>query len=569
MRKHWAAALSVLLIALAAGRIAASSRYFTAMIDEPPHIATGMEFLSTGKYQYEHLTPPLARVSVAFLPWLDGKRTIGYPSLWDEGAELVYGDAHWRRTLALARAGTLPFLILACLVVFSWGKWLGGPRAGMFAVLLLTFTPFVLAQAGLATTDMASGATTALAIYAWIRWLESPVLRRAVMLGGATALAVLVKFSVFLYLPVAALAVLAFRLLSLPRGERWGWVRRIPLLRQAVAGAATMAVVLWAGYGFSIGAISDPKNRPYEGVDALLGSSGVLHDLAYTVLEAPVIPMPEFISGVRDVLDRGASGGNFYLLGEVSKSGSPWFFPVALAVKMPVALFLLVGVALLVLLRRRHPLSESWRQWATLAVPFAIVAAGMTSPLTIGLRHMLPAIVVLALAAGYGLDRLVSLGTPGWTLGALAAVSIIVPSLRSHPDYLTYFNLLAGSRPDHVLVGADLSWGQDLGRLADSLKARGVGRVTLAVGNLMSEQHLRAIGFTEPVRAEPWIVPAGWAAFDLQALRLGYSNGAYHPPEAFNWVEQLVPADTIGKTILLYHISPDTSRQLQGRVAPP
>ena len=56
------------LIAAAIGRIALTYSVFNQTWDEPAHVAAGMEWLDRGRYTYEPLHPPLARVMVALGP---------------------------------------------------------------------------------------------------------------------------------------------------------------------------------------------------------------------------------------------------------------------------------------------------------------------------------------------------------------------------------------------------------------------------------------------------------------------------------------------------------------------
>ncbi|MBX5497296.1 MAG: glycosyl transferase, partial [Bryobacteraceae bacterium] len=117
--------------------------------------ACGIEFLDRGVYNYEAQHPPLARVALALGPYFSGVRSIGLPSMWDEGNALLGKGDDYTRILSLARAGILPFFWLASLAVFLWANRVAGRLAALVAVLLFTTTPPVLAHAGLATTDMA------------------------------------------------------------------------------------------------------------------------------------------------------------------------------------------------------------------------------------------------------------------------------------------------------------------------------------------------------------------------------------------------------------------------------
>src|SRR5881275_688786 len=68
------AALAIGLVALATLRIVTTYTVFNHTIDEPAHIACGMEWLDRGTYTVETQHPPLARVLAALGPFLAGRR---------------------------------------------------------------------------------------------------------------------------------------------------------------------------------------------------------------------------------------------------------------------------------------------------------------------------------------------------------------------------------------------------------------------------------------------------------------------------------------------------------------
>ena len=77
-------------------------------------------------------------------------------------------------TLALARAGNLPFFWIGCLGLCTcrqareyWGK-----ATAVLAVFIFTFLPPILAHAGLATTDMACAASLTACFLAAVIWVE-------------------------------------------------------------------------------------------------------------------------------------------------------------------------------------------------------------------------------------------------------------------------------------------------------------------------------------------------------------------------------------------------------------
>src|SRR6266481_2391824 len=138
----------VLLILIAAARLFPTYTIFTATADEPFHIGAGIEWLDRGTYQYEQQHPPLARIAVALGPYLRGIRSQSLSNASDEGNAVLFSNGRYFSNLTLARLGTLPFLILGCVVVWSWGRRWFGRSTAICAVFIFTSLPPILGQAG-------------------------------------------------------------------------------------------------------------------------------------------------------------------------------------------------------------------------------------------------------------------------------------------------------------------------------------------------------------------------------------------------------------------------------------
>jgi 4-amino-4-deoxy-L-arabinose transferase-like glycosyltransferase len=569
-----AAVAIAILIVIALARITGTYAAIGQTYDEAAHIATGMEWLDQGTFLYEPKHPPLPRVTIALGPYLDGQRAFGLTDFWEEGNRILHSGPSYRRTLTLARLGVLPFFVLAALAAGAWGRRLAGPAGAVGAVLLFTTLPLALAHSGVATTDMGITAMLPLTMLLFVRWLERRDAGRSLLLGAGIGLSLLAKMSAVLMLPVSFVAVLAIRWLVMrktaatarPAATSTG--RRI-WLRHAGCVALAAFVVTWAGYRFSLGSLVDPRNRPYEGLDMAVGTTGRLHDVAYRVIEAPVIPAYEFLLGMRQLLEHNGRGHKSFLMDEVRDDGWWYFFPAALLVKTPLPFLVLVvaGSATILMARPRR-----WEALAPLAVAAAILLSVIPSRINIGLRHILPIYPLLSAVAGAGAvalwqrtrqaapARLAAAGLIGWQIVGTAPV---------HPDYLTYFNALAGSRPDRVLIFSDLDWGQDLTtRLLDTLRARGVDSVTLAVGNNIPTPYLRQMGFPPIRRLRPFEYSPGYVAVDLYGLRLGDNTDNSVPSDAFAWAERYQPVAMIGRTIRLYHFPELPPVPLYTRLAP-
>ncbi len=57
--------------------VASTARVFSGTVDEPAHLAAGMQWLSTGDYTYDLQHPPLGRIAAALGPFAHGLRSTG------------------------------------------------------------------------------------------------------------------------------------------------------------------------------------------------------------------------------------------------------------------------------------------------------------------------------------------------------------------------------------------------------------------------------------------------------------------------------------------------------------
>jgi hypothetical protein len=139
---------------------------------------------------------------------------------------------------------------------------------------------------------------------------------------------------------------------------------------------------------------------------------------------------------------------------------------------------------------------------------------------------------------------------------ALLLLLSLVSSLTAHPDYLAYFNVLAGDKPEAFLVDSDLDWSQDVKRLAKRLKEVGAKEVYFnqyAPGDLP-----KFFGFP-PIRPLDVNGPRpGWNAVSITPMKYGLWGGErYVYDRGFEfWPGRLTPAERVGGGILLFYGGP-------------
>jgi hypothetical protein len=520
-------------IALGSLRIVSTYTVFNHTVDEPAHIACGMEWLDRGTYKMEPQHPPLARVMAALGPYLSGIRLQGVwdkdpgqAGMYSEGQSIYYAGDHYDRTLVLSRLGILPFFWIACLAVYFWARRFFGTPTAVVSVGLFSFIPAGLAHAGLGTTDMALTAMLGAAFVAMLAWLENATRRRTVLFGIAGGLAVLAKFSVLAFFPAAvAAALLAYLVGGWPGFRRlFGHVRRLALPLAAACGVGLL--VIWAGYRFHFGP------TPWPGAS---------------------LPAPELWSGIQAVIRHNRYGHPSYLLGQHSIYGWWYFFPVVLAVKTPLPFLALAGFGAVVSLAR-------WRQMCgaylvPLGFALVILGVGMAGHINVGLRHILPIYMGLAIVAAIGTVRLYELAGAGrWAKGALLVLVgwFALTSLAAHPDYLPYFNFIAGDEPERIVADSDLDWGQDMTRLGTRLRELGAASVTFRplVFDFYDRRGLPPIDFGSALKPSP-----GWNAVSItmwKVMRMGLD------PPLTPWPDRttLKPVERVGKGMLLYYLPP-------------
>lgn len=552
------------------GQVHSTLDVFNDTVDEKAHIEAGLEYFQRGVYEYEPQHPPLARAAVAVLPYyvgglrltedrlpglgppvrkpIDEKRLLGESFLW-AGMWRDASTAEYWRTLKLARYGSLAFGLLAVVVVFLWTRELYGEGAATASAALIAFSPTMLAHAGLATLDAAAAATGTAAAYGVWRWAVSPNLLRAAVAGLLLSVAVCTKFSNVVYLAPVVVAYAGL--------YRWWWCNRASgagaTLRQAgVAFLVGMLVVLVV-YRFDFGSIA-PKGSIYVS-EQMMDPNGVAVRWSRFLGSTPLL-VPALVKGLLDVAAHNDAGHASYLLGEWARVGRILYFPIALSVKTTVPLLLLAIWALGAAFRNRDGVQ-------TIAAPLVpllfTLAIAMASDINIGVRHILIAYPLMAVVAGGLFRRLAFENYRQQVRSALLLVllaSHVGMSANAHPNYLSYFNALAGDDPGEVLLDSNLDWGQDVARLGAWAKDNGS---PCLIVRLFATARPEKFGICTQV------LPEEHPDAGLFAISLNFLLGMEGSSPQLRELAESTPLAVVGDTIRIYRITPTQLRML----APP
>jgi len=534
------------LIAAGACRIAATYRIVSEFADEPAHIACGLEWWEKGVYRLEWQHPPLARLMMAAPLYIKGIRLGKFTDKYSDGNDALTARGQYVANLSLARLGTLPFWILACVLVYAIGKRLYGGAVALLALLLFSTLPPVLGYAGLAYTDMAL--TTGVLFFAW-RWMEfvaGPSLRNSLWLGLGASFALMSKYSAIPYLgaAVALTAIVAPRGRSLP-ALRTAGRRRAGLL---LCAALTTFLLCWACFRFSLEPLAWIPGR-HPAVDRRIGRTGALHRVAYWALDTP-LPLTQVFWGVAEVY-RHAENGHFnYSFGKLRRNGTWYYFPALLALTIPAGLIVLAAFGTLDFKRAARAPAPALH--ALYAVPAAVLLVNLLSSINIGFRHNLAFYPFVCLAGGVGCAGMWEwrrFRTAGRALAVTLVGQYLISSAMAHPDYAVYFNFLAGSHPEQICAAS--REGGDVWRLAARLKQLGVTHVCYVNGP--GPLPLEQFGLPPYTPLPPNTPCRGWVAVtevryheDLQNSDPSHSG--------LQWLAPYRPVERVGTSMRLYHI---------------
>lgn len=517
----------VLLLLIGAIRIAATYTTFSETADEPMHLTAGLEILSKHQYTIHLQNPPLPRLLIALPPWLAGARYDGTGNYLDEVMSKYYSTGHYKTMLALSRVGTLVFFVIGALATWAWARREVDNTTGLVALLFFTTQPAILGHSGLATLDAAGTAGMAVAMLAFSRWLERPDFRRASVLGAAWGFAIGCKLLCVVYVPIACAAIYTVRLLLDPETRaRWRSIITV------VAVPPVAALIVWAGYGFSVAPASalEPVARAFPDTIAAKVLTRIDPD-------AP-IPAPQLIRGIGEMIEVNRGGFPSYAMRQWSNEGWWWYFPLAVALKTTLAT-LLFAVAGFVVARKNRMFLEA------MAAAGAILGFSMTTHVNIGIRYILPIYVFLSVAAAIAALALIRHRHQVVRGAAMVLVSWhLIASIVAHPDYLAYFNELAGREPSRYLIDSNLDWGQDILRLRNEVRRLKIDRLGVA---LFGPAKLDKLGFPPHSYVDADVPTQGWIAVSDHSYRWRRGYGGWA------WLDR-EHCRRIGKSIRLCHV---------------
>jgi hypothetical protein len=534
-----------MLLTILFGQSVFSMKIKSPTYDEPAHLTSGYLAITKKDFRYGADHPPLIK-SLAALPLLfidlalpENLNQLIEKDMFTLGRHFIFKPGNdVDQIIFLAR---LPLVLLSVLLgyyIFLWARELYGEMAGLLALTLYAFSPNILAHSRLVTTDFGATCFIFISCYHFKDYILDTSLRKLCIAGLFFGLALTVKYSTLILLPIFILYLFCKTLTPFKKGNFKNLFSNAKqnLIKQAVSLVKNLAVlftiiytVLFFAYGFRIDAVS-------------------LYLNGFETLQAVYFDIPQrYIS---------------YSLGEYL-AHPKWYYPLlVLLVKTPVPLLILLVLALGTLRKRSTTVLSEF----LLIIPAAaIFFTSFLDTETTGLRRLLPIypfifvfVTKLIPNSGSAENKKTIFADQPIILSFSLVITLwyILSSAKIFPDYLTYFNEFTGGPRSGIyyLDNSNIDWGQDLKRLKPYMDEQGIKKIKLIYSGTADPGYYKIK--TEPVTLEE---QSSGPQSGYYAISINYLNRLKKIPTIYEfgnaWKKEYKPIKVIGNTLYIYNFS--------------
>ena len=555
----------------------------SATFDEPGYVAAGYSYLKTGDFRMNPEHPPLAKVLIALpLLWFQPDLPLGHPSwvrahLRDFEDVFLYNNRIPADSLLFAaRSVTIAFTLLFGLAVGLWTRRHFGAPAALLALFLFATDPNIIAHGRYTTNDLLLALFFFLAVIAWTEYLLRRRVRDLVWSGLALGLALLTKSSAVLLVPVF---IVLYLCRAWQEEDRSSAQPVLPtrlsverfFLSMLVVGVISVALILPA-YAFKLSPCEKGGTPIAPGVpcslsDVIDQQSASGHFLA-KLAKAFHLPNHPYLMGLFIQFQHHEGGHPAYLLGQQSKLGWWYYYPVVFLVKTPTAVLALtafgcaIGVAALSRFRITGLRAMAFPRLALLVPILIYFASTMTSRFDLGVRYLLPIYAFLMVLLA---DMFLSLRASRFRRAFPYLLALVVgvqaaESAAVYPHYLAFFNTVSGGPNNgaQYLLDSNIDWGQDLKRLKQYLDANRVQSVCLTYFGTAPPAYYGITGVSLPQTAD---IEARKQLDCVAAISVTPLHDVYVAPGSYAWVRQLKPMAKIGQSIYVYDLRRERRRE--------
>ena len=490
----------------------------SAIMDELAHIPAGYSYLTQKDYRLNPEHPPLIKDLAAFpLLYLDLKFPTDAKAWkddingqWDMGRIFLYESGN--NADKIIHFSRFPIMLLALLfgwMLFGWVRKIYGDKVALLTLFFYSFSPTFIAHSRYVTTDLAAAFGFFIGIAAFVNFLQkqntASAKKHLVIAGISLGIALLLKFSTVLLIPLYLVFGILWVIL-----ENWHQPKKIILkeelkmLGKIIVNRLNRLSHYYSSLSISCFQLS--AERQHHDTEFILSSIGLrpLADLTVWMSDKPILRATgQYFLGVLMTLQRSAGGNTTYFLGQISRDGWWYYFPILYLFKELLAFQIFTLIALVFsirnILKAKEKTLNSVIGWLkdnfvlTAGIIFIAVywMYSIRSPLNIGIRHVLPTFPFIYLLVSRQIVRwsqTPSLNNPRtpiewikdvcatffksfkkYAVVAILCIWMILAILIAFPYYLSYYNELAGGTSQGYKIATDSNydWGQDLKRLKD------------------------------------------------------------------------------------------------------
>ena len=521
------------------GRLVHTAWQKSATYDEAFYMSYGYSLLKTGDYRFSIDKPPLVPV-ISALPllllqpkfdttdpdwskaanWMNAANPWGELGSyrWNFSLKFLYNnDIPTDKILLFSRTAIILTVVLLGFLAFLWTKNIFGPTAGYYFLIFYTFCPNILGNSFLTTEDSIVSALMFLSVLSFLKLIDKPGYKTAIITGLFTALALLSKHTALFLFPTYLIILLTAV-----------FTKKIVLKKKIVL--EYLAVF---------------------GVSFLIIALSILIAYKFTYIKF-------YFYNIKNTLLYQKNGQASFCWGNYSFTGLWYYYLVCLLFKTPIPILLLSLLAPLRLISKKLSRDKAINLIGITAAVVIIIGFTSFNKIQLGMRYILPAyIFILCLSALVAEKYKV--------LSYVLCAWLIFSSVKAHPDYLSYFNELAIGGGQNYLVDSNIDWGQDLKGLKQYIEKEKVTDTTLSYyGSGLAEtagfnfQDLFSFGLwgkKDHVSSEkPQKEILAVSATNLQGLYFGSMGN-----DLLYWLKEKEPEKVIGGSIFVYDITNDAS----------
>ncbi|MFH1456608.1 MAG: glycosyltransferase family 39 protein [Patescibacteria group bacterium] len=489
------------------------------VIDESPHIMAGYSYLNEFNIEMNKEHPPLLKMMSALplqfmninYPWSDSTNL----DQWDDSRTFLYTIGNPADQMLFW--GRLPLMLLSLLLgffVFYWASKLTNNFGGLLALILYAFDPNILTHSRYITTDMGVTCFMFISCFYFYKFFITQSIKDLLLLSSAITLALLSKFSAAFLAPV----MLVFLFFKKIKFKNYLLLIIVPL--------AFISVGISLVYFFE--------------------------------------PM-KYYEGFKMLYEHNIGGHSTYLMGELSKVGWWYYFPIAFFVKTPAITLILLIISLLIFglnflkIFKNKQIKENFKNnkeyirngLYLLVLPVSYFIYMISGNINLGVRHLMPMypflFVFIAFVLMKYIEKIKQSNKKNIVNNFLVilAVIIIVNTMIVFPNFLSHFSWFIGGTNNggYFLLDSNLDWGQGVKKLAKYLEENNINETIKLDYFGQSVPAYYNINY-EPYHGE---TRTGFIVVSKQLIYGDEDN-------VYGWLKEIKPTAEIGKSMFVYDL---------------